>query len=396
MKWINKLIKSEEGSVLLISAVLISTVFAGFAALVIDVGMLRVERRQLVAAADAAALAAAQVLEVNQGTGTDAAKMTAEETIILNGYDPLDSEIFIGNRQVMIQGEADTRQVVDVSLTSSKNLLFGKIFGEQYGTVHATSTATWGYSKRVAGGGVLPFFVFESVFREGAHANLHTGKLVLTDVENITESTEIANGNWGWNNLFHENEMKDVIEGSNVGVILEFDPEIGTNTGNKQGFAMEFNTRLNNAALLTSEDDSRIYMSGLIPIIDDSSKIESKGSKLILPVKYFAMYEILDYIVADGVGSDRSFLFLKEGATESASFNVENYRVNYHRQRFEDNLTGIRYHDDPDTPEDEKLKMGTVVGRFVGQPVPYIAVSEAGDQLSPVDKEIATYHKLIN
>lgn len=389
MKWINKLLKSEEGSVMLISAVLISTVFAGFAALVIDIGMLRVERRQLVATADAAALSAAQVLELNQGLGTDDARLAAEEAIRLNGYDALDAVIFIGNRQVMIQGAADTRQVVDVSISSSKELLFGKIFGEKYGNVSAKSTATWGYSKRVAGGGVLPFFVFESVFKTDTQANLHSGKLMLTNVDDIKVNSQIANGNWGWNNIFPEKELKEVIGGGNVGVILEFDAEIGTITGNKQGFAMEFNTRFDNAAMLTSVDDSRIYMSGLVPIINDSSKIESKGSKYVLPVKYFAMYEILDYIVADGIGSDRSFLFLKNGISSGETFNIDNYDVNYNRQRFQDSLPGVNYNDG-------ELKMGTIVGRFVGQPIPYIAISNVGDQLSPVDKEIATYHKLIN
>jgi len=396
MKWINKLLKNEEGSVMLISAVLLSTVFAGFAALVIDVGMLKVERRQLVAATDAAAIAAAQVLEASQGGDQAKAKLVAEETIALNGYDALNGEIFIGNRQVVIKGETDTRQVVDVTLTSTKELLFGKIFGEDYGYVKASSTATWGYSKRVAGGGVLPFFVFESVFQEGAHANLHSGKLVLTNVEEIKVNSTIASGNWGWNNLFPENELKEIIKGSNVGVILEFDPEIGTLTGNKQGFAAEFDIRFSNAAKLASIDDSRIYMSGLVPIIDDSSKIESKGSKLVLPVKYFAMYEILDYIVKEGEGSANSFLFIKEGKNPEDSFNMDNYEVNYTRQRFEDNLSGIKYVDDPSTTVNESLEMGTIVGRFVGQPLPYIAVSSAGDQLSPVDKDIATYHKLIN
>lgn len=381
---------------MLITAVLLSTVFAGFAALVIDLGMLRVERRQLVAAADAAAIAAAQVLEVNQGGNTEAARLVAEETIRLNTYDPENAEIFIGNRQVMIKGSPDSRQVVDVSLVSTKELLFGKIFGEDYGSVRASSTATWGYSKRVAGGGVLPFFVFESVFREDTQANLHSGKLVLTNVEDIKHNSTIANGNWGWNNLFTVNELKDVITGSNVGVILEFDPEIGSITGNKQGFAMEFDTRFDNAAKLAASDDSRIYMSGLVPIIDDSSKIESKGSKLVLPVKYFAMYEILDYIVKDGEGTDNSFLFLKEGKDAGKPFNMDDYEVNYNRQRYEDNLPGIKYLDDPLTLENEKLGMGTIVGRFVGEPVPYISVSTPGDQMSPVDKDIATYHKLIN
>lgn len=87
---LRKLISKEEGTVIVLVAVGL-TALLGFAATVTDVGLLYVERSQMVHAADAAVLVGVQELPENP-TG---AEQRAREYAQKNGLDPADLTITI-------------------------------------------------------------------------------------------------------------------------------------------------------------------------------------------------------------------------------------------------------------------------------------------------------------
>ena len=141
----------------------------------------------MVTAADAGALAGAQTLEESKGVNTTAAISSAVEYAIENGADTANA--VIETKSVMIQNQADTRQVITVTVNENQNLFFAKIFGENESTVTARAVATWGYTKSVAGGNILPMFVKEEYFKANKDSLLHAEKQVADDV---------LNGNWGF------------------------------------------------------------------------------------------------------------------------------------------------------------------------------------------------------
>lgn len=358
--------RREDGSVTLVAAILISTVFAGMAALIIDAGSLFVERRALVTAADAAALAGAMVLEDSRGLNTAGAIAAAKDIVVKNGVALEDATVTVTNRAVVIKGTADIRQVIDVDVRAEKSLFFARLFQQTSSTVTAHAAGTWGYTQKVAGGDILPLFVFENIFLGSSNASILDGKLML--------HSEFLNGNWGYNDIFDASQMKEAIMGDSVDMAMEVNLTIGNITGKKIGFSTEFNTRFDNASTLSTPEERKTYMTGLVPIIDEEH-VQQQGSTLVLPIKYFGIYEILDYMVEENVGTPKAF------------------NPDYLSQREDQGKTGINYFE----TYGMTFEKGSVIGRFVGDPVPYIAVASAGDQAEPdTDKPIATYHKLVD
>ncbi|KNZ41637.1 TadE/TadG family type IV pilus assembly protein [Acetobacterium bakii] len=123
-----KKIKNEESGTIVIIVALAMVVILGFAALVIDVGRVSVEKSQLQNAIDAACLAGAQDLP-----DTLAAKATAYEYIALNGYQ---------NSDVSVPVFSNSNQTI--SITGSKNVeyTFAKILGFDSATIEPFAAAT--------------------------------------------------------------------------------------------------------------------------------------------------------------------------------------------------------------------------------------------------------------
>lgn len=105
----------------------------GFAALVIDIGMLVLNKQQLANAVDAAALAGAQELPVNPVL----AQSTAENYALVNGYSP----------DQLTVSDDHGRQNAKLTVTATKqvNYTFARVLGIYSGTVSARASA------RVAG-----------------------------------------------------------------------------------------------------------------------------------------------------------------------------------------------------------------------------------------------------
>ena len=127
MNWKKRFWSDEKGAALPMVVGMLLLILA-FASLVVDAGVLYADRRQMVTAADAGALAGAQTLEESKGLDVSTAISTAVEYAIKNGADT--ASAVVATKSVMIQNQADTRQVITVTVNENQNLFFAKIFGE--------------------------------------------------------------------------------------------------------------------------------------------------------------------------------------------------------------------------------------------------------------------------
>lgn len=126
-----KHLKNEEGAVTIIVAFVIFSLLA-VTALVIDIGLLYQERRQLQTAADSAALAGA--IELAEGRSSEQAQTVAESYTLKNTNVTPD------------QIAVDFPQANEIKVTSSttRNLIIAPMFGETNSSVKASATATFG------------------------------------------------------------------------------------------------------------------------------------------------------------------------------------------------------------------------------------------------------------
>jgi Flp pilus assembly protein TadG len=143
----------EDGSVAIIVGVLL-VVLVGIGALVIDVGNLYWERRQLQNAADAAALAAAADLTAGEDatTALATARTFADENNVRGAFvappDAPDPGFVIDANSVTVTAETGT--IADAGQLSS--FLASVIGVDEYAT-QATATASWGF---VGGAATVP------------------------------------------------------------------------------------------------------------------------------------------------------------------------------------------------------------------------------------------------
>lgn len=372
------LFKDEKGAILPMVAVLLGFVFLSFAAIVVDVGMLYSERRQMVTAADAGALAGAQVLEESEGSDIADAKVAAVEYAVKNGADPTKVNVAVETKSIQLKNETDFRQVITVNVGVTKELFFAKIFGTNTSDVAARAVATWGYVQKVAGGGILPLFATDTLYNATTGDKyLHWDKLIVT-IDDVSEST---GGNWGFIDVFPNTAaIKAAMEGQLSEVNLELSTILDNEQGNMTAAVDSIDVRMTAAKGLSNTTDRKKYMSGLIPVIDESG-INLHGSNLELPILYFAVYRIEDYITQvkkiDGV--DYSI-----GSSNALSFD-DDY--------IEKTATPMLYGADSNG---NVMPKNTIIGQFTGVTVPVDPISVIGDQIKPGEGEpIVTYHKLI-
>ena len=151
MKWLPARRSSDSGAVAVIVAVLM-VVFIGFAALVVDMGYAYTVKRQLQAAADAAALAGCQELilagPAQNGRILDVAREYAE---IRNAVKPAEG-------LWMVDSVPDTEvgnNFVQVTVETTGTLFFGRLFADEFGTIRARARAQVAYATGVSR--VVPF-----------------------------------------------------------------------------------------------------------------------------------------------------------------------------------------------------------------------------------------------
>lgn len=334
---LNFLLLNEKGAALVLVAFFMFVIM-GIAAITVDAGSLYKTRREMVNAADAAALAGAKAYLESTGDPSADATSAALTFASNNGAESglitpvIKTEVYNGS----------PRLVIEVTAGKNNKHSFAQVIGlGDNMDVKAKATATWGFIKEINGGDVLPLFVTDNYYAIDAYHPLHDGKLIVDG--------DIVGGNWGFFDIGQGDTWKDALKGASVDVNLSIDnPEEDMN-GNKQALIGCIEERMDNTARgLTS-------MTGLVPVID-YDKITVHGSTLTLPILFFAYYEIDDIIVSDkndvGTGSTHA----------DCDLNTSTPAITY--------------------PGAENVK-GTIIGHFTNQTADIDEVIRADDQTNP-------------
>lgn len=154
--------KTERGAVTIIVAFVTFSLLA-VTALVVDIGLLYQERRQLQTAADAAALAA--TTDLAEGRSAEEAQSAAESYVLENAN--------VTPNQISVEFPAANQ--VKVACSTTRDLFIAPIFGTTDSSVRATATATFGSATSVSN--LVPIIVpIEQVAT-------HTGEGNIADFE---------------------------------------------------------------------------------------------------------------------------------------------------------------------------------------------------------------------
>lgn len=343
------LLHNEKGQALILVAFFMF-VLIGIAAITVDAGSLYKTRREMVNAADAAALAGAKAYLESEISGesdpsTDATN--AATTYALNNG--AESGLITPVIKTEVYNGA-SRMVIEVTAGKNNKYSFAKILGFSDKDVTAKATATWGFIKEINGGDVLPLFITDQYYALNANQPLHDGKIMI--------GSSYVGGNWGYFKIGQGNTWKDALKGASVDVNLSIDNTEEDLNGNKQALIGCIEERMDSTARGATS------MTGFVPIIDYDS-ITVHGSTLTLPILFFAYYHIEDVIKSTGVGSTHADCDL---TTETAA---------------------ITYPGEA---------MGTIIGHFTDETAEIEEVVRPDDQINPNPggDSPANYIKLID
>jgi len=375
---VKKLFTDEKGGTLPLVTIILGLFALGFMALIIDVGIIFIDRKAMITSADAAALAGAQTLRVNQkaiklGQKTASqvkseAELSAKNYAIANGADESQIIVSISQKQVTLpNGATEVRQIVEVTVGQNQPLLFAKFLGDNNAEVKAHSIATWGYVYKSYIGDFLPLFIFDENYQSSQD-------LILHDRIDSTNSYGFIDIGGGMNNI------KAALSGTNVGGtyiennILEGEP------GQGDALRLGIEDRMIKAQSKDTPEARRKTMIGLVPIIDKEkflnipANLGGNANKFQLPIKYFAYFEITDVIKKNSmIGSSEALNPLNEYKKVSSPINYSN------------KLSG------------QGVEYTYVLGKFTGEVVNARTIVEIGDQVDPNPQSdiTATYSKLI-
>ncbi|PKM83492.1 MAG: hypothetical protein CVU88_02670 [Firmicutes bacterium HGW-Firmicutes-13] len=277
-----KLIKNEKGSVIIIAAVAMTTIL-GFTALVTDIGLIYLNRVNLMNTADSAALAGAQrMAESDQFS----AESTARQYVTLN-----DNTLPPENIDVNINTNDKT---ATVTLNKEVAMCFARVLNIYTSNVTAKAKATYEYPtaiSQVKNGNIFPLFLSKNIYDKTLKEDGFIDESVViglmgSDNKHVKINDSQIEGNWG-GLYFGEDEFTAALEGTlTKKLTLKAGTwyEEGTKPGSMGGeVADAVNYRL--------DPKNGIKSYGLIPIID---KVEEKqGGKVKVHIAGFAVYQIL-------------------------------------------------------------------------------------------------------
>lgn len=378
-------VRDEKGQSTIFMALLL-IIIMGFSTLLIDTGYLYAERRNMVKAADAAALGGAQIMEEelrkaspNLVSAKVVAEGVAKDLAAQNGVTK--------NVDVLWENsDYPGRDTITVIVTNNYNTIFARFLNSANETsdVSAKAVGTWGYIKKVKAGDILPIFTKQIEDEGDIYLNpdlvyLHSGKFV-------DEFDEVINGNWGLLDIFDNSSMiADAFEGK----FIEQEMQVNAVLDNKTGLVVgnvnnPIEKRMITANSLTNKEDRQAYMTGLVPIIKWES-ITKQGSSLRLPIKYFAYFEIYDVIVSEGNKNPGDGGYKQSVGSKYALYDNSNYKSDNNPKKY-------------DMVDGEHLPKSTIIGKFTGTMVPLVVEVMPDDQTNPnTDSDIPTppYSKLI-
>ncbi len=332
-----KMVRDERGVTVALVALML-VILCGIAALVVDVGFLFWERRSMVTAADAAALAGAKELAL--GHSDAEAIAIAEEYARLNGAEIV-GEISVDT----VEHNGEAIRAVRANVGRNRELFFARAIGLSDQDVMAGAVATWGHPK--AYGKIWPIFF---LVPEGF--DLPEGEVLLKDAK-------LSPGNFGYLTVPGTSGLdpiKQVLNGSDD---EEHEwPSEGelvtayTQTGLGQATIDEIEARMDKARTYGEE-----FMQGVIPILRE---ITVSGHKEVV-IAGFAPYKIVDVITAVTKEDDK----LWYGRGSAKAWYLENPPVLYSGGQ-----------EDKKDAEEEYPK-GAIVGEFLKEKfIPASRVSE--------------------
>lgn len=272
---VKKIFKNKKGAVMPLVAIILGLFALGFLALIIDLGDVYIQRKRMITAADAAALAGAQVLKASKGTDVGLAKTTAEKYAKDNGA----IQVQIPDIPTL---NPTTRQVVDVTVGIDEPSIFARFLGSDSTNIKAHAIATWGYVKKSS---YFPIFVFDKAFD-----NYSKNKEVISLHDNVTIDGSKTNS-FSFVEVNDSNAMsliKEAIEGT----IFVDEVKIGDILGGVPG----------KRESVYDSARKRIGDIVLIPVIDSAafstnSVNEDKNSNSWeLKISYFAYFKITDVL----------------------------------------------------------------------------------------------------
>jgi len=344
--------KHDQRGATLVLVALFLVVIMGFVALAVDAGEFYKARREMVTAADAAALAGAKALV--EGKMEAEAKNDATDYAV---YNKAQGSLIVPEVKT-ITYDGSPRKVIEVKVGRNEKWIFAKVFGFTDKNIMAGAVATWGYVKKVTGGDVLPVFIEVEEYSLDDPIPLHYGKLIDNEVD-------ILGGNWGLLDVGSGKEaVKVAFSGDPVDktFVSGDPPRAESEPGSADSIIKGIEKRMERCA------GGEVTMYGLVPLID---QITGSGGKLDLRIIGFAVYLIEDVITDKPV---------KGAGSEWADF-------------------------DPSTPPKVYLDgegkplydKATIIGHFTGETVDVSVVVQPDDQTNPNPggSPPTTYVKLI-
>lgn len=298
MNKIVKILTEEKGASVVLVALSLMVIF-GFAALVIDYGVVALERREMVTAADAGALAGARILLEENGdpAAKAAAIQAAENYAVSNGAQPslVKAEVIDDYPY-----KGDTIQAIVVSAGHNEEFFFARALGSGFSDLDVTArgVASWGYVTSLSHN-FLPLFIEEDQIPEEipGFVSLHL-------------RVEDSSSNWGIFSLTPSSDINDAIRGLPVVI----DPPIQVWSGGLESVPSEYiyetkpgkmssiidalikdTGKANHGRLYRNYLDPDVPLIGLIPIVEIIS--EKPNGRLDVVVRGFAPYEIQDVVV---------------------------------------------------------------------------------------------------
>lgn len=389
---------NKKGAILPLVAVFIMFVAFGVTALVVDAGMVYAEKKAMVTAADAAALAGAQTLQNTTGVNISKAEQVAKNFAIANGA--ATASAIVKNIQLDPK-DKKMRQVIEVTTQVVKDNYFAKLIGFETTTINSRAVATWGYVQRYDVNSFIPIFTYSSEFDKVSDGDTQYG---------LHGQFPSSPPNYGFVDVGTGN-VSGVLEGQKI--VESIASPLDSAAGGHESIPGGITSRLIKAYEDYEDPTSRErYMTGLIPIIDTEQfeimngipdkddpaapLISGKNwwdTKLTLPIKYFAYFIVDDVIVkgnTKGVGA--SLYTSGYNSQSNSAYQTKSQGVEYSSGGAV-NINGETvslYNTGGITPD-----ASIILGRFTGDTVEARIDVVDGDQKFPGNADAATYCKLI-
>jgi Flp pilus assembly protein TadG len=295
MKLWNKLVTDDRGAVLPVVAVFIAVVFFGLAALVVDAGLLYNQRRQMISAADAGALAGANEIIIQSRKGKTISQIevlaaqTARDVAILNGADSASLQVIADADSINAYGYP----FVEVKTTKNTKLVFAGAFNKDNSDVRARAVAR---AEKRLNPGMMPLLVLDG-YKVNQLAVLHEPTLTISDsILNYSSSILDLDGDRGGGT----NELQAILNREiqlSQATIEQMTLGLATMEGGFKDFGSSFETWFASAVKNSADPlERKAYMTVFIPVIADTPENAELKPNQTVNIIRFTEFVMVDYI----------------------------------------------------------------------------------------------------